>query len=122
MAFTFLKRIHGLEIGNSLFDEEGYKIVDQLLEKAKQKNVKIHLPVDFLCGDSLEANANTAIHDLQSGIPAGWIGLDAGPKTIQLNAEVIARANTIVWNGPQGRFEVEKFRNGSADLLKRVIE
>lgn len=100
MAFTFLKRLHNLEIGNSLFDEEGYKIVDELLEKAKKKNVKIHLPVDFLCGDSLEASANTAIHDLQSGIPKGWIGLDAGPKTIALNAEVIARANTIVWNGP----------------------
>lgn len=92
-----------------------------MLEKAKQKNVKIHLPVDFVCGDSLEANANTAIHDLASGIPAGWIGLDAGPKTVQLNAEVVARANTIVWNGPQGRFEVEKFRNGSSDLLKQVI-
>ncbi|KAL4428979.1 hypothetical protein ABPG74_011175 [Tetrahymena malaccensis] len=120
MAFTFLKKIHNIDIGNSLFDEDGYKIVDQLLEKAKAKNVKIHLPVDFLCGDSLEATANTRSFDLKSGIPAGWIGLDAGPKTMAENAEAVARANTIVWNGPQGRFEVDKFKVGSTDLLKHV--
>lgn len=118
MAFTFLKKLHNLEIGNSLFDEEGYKIVEGLIEKAKAKGVKIHLPVDFVCGDTIEANANVSLHDLASGIPKGLIGLDAGPKTILLNAEAVARANTIVWNGPQGRFEVEKFRNGSAVLLK----
>lgn len=73
-----------------------------------------------MCGDSLEATANTRIHDLKSGIPTGWIGLDCGPKTIELNAEAVSRANTIVWNGPQGRFEVDKFKVGSTDLLKRV--
>jgi len=118
MAFTFLKKLNNLEIGNSLFDEDGYKIVEALIEKAKAKGVKIHLPVDFVCGDTIEANANVSLHDLASGIPKGLIGLDAGPKTILLNAEAVARANTIVWNGPQGRFEVEKFRNGSAVLLK----
>lgn len=120
MAFTFLKRIHNIDIGNSLFDEEGYKIVDELIEKAKLKGVKIHLPIDFLCGDSLEATANTRVFDITTGIPTGWIGLDAGPKTIALNAEVVARASTIVWNGPQGRFEVDKFKIGSVDLLNRV--
>lgn len=78
MAFTFLKKIHNLNIGGSLFDEEGYKIVDEILQKAKQKNVKIHLPVDFICGDKTDATANVKLFDLKTGIPDGWIGLDAG--------------------------------------------
>jgi len=57
MAFTFLKKIHGINIGNSLFDEDGYKIVDEILAKAKANNVKIHLPVDFVCGDKLDATS-----------------------------------------------------------------
>lgn len=81
MAFTFLKRMHNINIGKSLFDEEGYKIVDGVIEKAKQKGVKIHLPIDFVCGDSLDNNANTKVCDLSTGVPDGWWGLDAGPKT-----------------------------------------
>lgn len=57
MAFTFLKKIHGINIGNSLFDEDGYKIVDEILAKAKANNVKIHLPVDFVCGDKLDSTS-----------------------------------------------------------------
>lgn len=94
MAFTFLKKIHNISIGNSLFDEEGFKIVDEVLAKAKAKNVKIHLPVDFVCGTKLDASSQVALHDLRSGIPDGWLGLDAGEKTRQENAEAIARAKT----------------------------
>ncbi|EGR30128.1 phosphoglycerate kinase, putative [Ichthyophthirius multifiliis] len=121
MAFTFLKRMHNINIGKSLFDEEGYKIVDKLIQKAKDKGVKLHLPVDFLCGNALDNNADTKVFDLKSGIPDGWWGLDAGPQTMQFNAEAVSRANTIVWNGPQGMFEIPKFKQGSSDLLNKVV-
>lgn len=94
MAFTFLKKMHNIPIGNSLFDEEGYKIVDEIMTKALEKNVKIHLPIDFLCGTKLDASSPVALHDLKTGIPDGWLGLDAGEATMRLNAEVIGRAKT----------------------------
>ena len=117
MAYTFLKKMHNIEIGNSLFDEvrniynlkEGYKIVDEILAKAKAKNVKIHLPVDFVCGDKFDASSNVNNFDLKTGIPSGWMGLDAGEATMRQNAEAVNRANgkcfiiifiVIVWNGP----------------------
>lgn len=65
MAFTFLKKIHGINIGSSLFDQEGYEIVDQIIEKAKKKGVKIHLPVDFLCGDKLDNTAQVELRTLK---------------------------------------------------------
>jgi phosphoglycerate kinase len=79
MAFTFLKSIHNLKIGNSLFDEEGYKIVNELLQKAKDKGVKLHLPIDFVCANDLKNPTEIKTFDLNSGIPDGWWGLDAGP-------------------------------------------
>jgi len=85
MAFTFLKKMHGINIGSSLFDEEGYKIVDEILAKAKAKNVKIHLPVDFVAGDKLDATSNVKLFDLKTGIPEGWWGLDAGERTNKEN-------------------------------------
>jgi len=121
MAFTFLKKMHGINIGSSLFDEEGYKIVDEILTKAKEKNVKIHLPVDFVCGDKVDASSNVKAYDINTGIPDGWLGLDCGPKSNKINCDAVARAKVIVWNGPQGMFELEKFRNGSKELLDAVI-
>ena len=103
MTFTFKKVLDGMEIGESLFDPEGAKIVEDLMEKAKAKGVKIHLPVDFLCGDKFDADAKIQTVDDKTGIPTGWIGLDVGPKSRALFAEVIARAKTIIWNGPPGR-------------------
>lgn len=69
MAFTFLKKLHGIEIGNSLFDEEGFKIVDEIFAKAKERGVKIHLPVDFVCGTKLDASSEVKLYDLSTGIP-----------------------------------------------------
>ena len=120
MAFTFLKVTEGMEIGSSLFDEEGAKIVPSILEKAKAKGVEILVSEDFVCGDKFHANANTQSADLKSGIPAGWMGLDIGPKTIERFATAIAKANTIVWNGPQGVFEFPAFSKGSLAVLDLV--
>ena len=119
MSFTFKKVLEGMEIGTSLFDAEGAKIAQELFDKAKAKGVKITLPVDFIIADRFPgspadiAAVQTGVADDKSGIPAGWMGLDAGPKSRELFAQVIGRAKTIIWNGPPGVFEVEKFAEGT---------
>jgi phosphoglycerate kinase len=120
MAYTFLKVLNNMPIGDSLFDPEGAKIVPELMEKAKARGVKIHLPVDFLCADKFDPEANTQPADASTGIPDGWMGLDCGPKSAALFAEVIARAKTIVWNGPSGVFEFDKFANGTKAVAEAV--
>ena len=120
MTFTFKKVLEGMEIGESLFDPEGAKIVGDLMEQAKAKGVKIHLAVDFVCGDKFDANAKSQIVDDKNGIPTGWIGLDVGPKSRQLFAEVIARAKTIIWNGPPGVFEFDRFSEGTTNMAEAI--
>ncbi|MES1168101.1 MAG: phosphoglycerate kinase, partial [Oleiharenicola lentus] len=115
MSFTFKKVLENMEIGTSLFDPEGAKIAKELFDKAKAKGVKITLPVDFITADRFPgspddiAAVKTGVADDKTGIPAGWMGLDAGPKSRELFAQAIGRAKTIIWNGPPGVFEVEKF-------------
>ncbi|VDK53946.1 unnamed protein product [Anisakis simplex] len=121
MAYTFLKVIHSISIGKSLFDEEGAKIVNELMEKAKSKNVKIHLPVDFVVGDKFAEDASFKVSDLKSGIEADWMGLDIGPESTKQFVEVIARCKTIVWNGPAGVFEWEHFATGTKGLMDAVV-
>jgi phosphoglycerate kinase len=119
MSFTFKKVLEGMEIGTSLFDPEGAKIAADLFAKAKAKGVKIHLPTDFVTADRFPgspadiAAVQTGLADDKAGIPAGWMGLDAGPKSRELFAQVIGRAKTIIWNGPPGVFEVEQFAEGT---------
>ncbi|HVQ21481.1 MAG TPA: phosphoglycerate kinase [Terrimicrobiaceae bacterium] len=120
MAFTFKKVIDGMEIGDSMFDPEGAKIVQELMKKASAAGVKIHLPVDFVCGDKFDANAQTQTVDDKTGIPSGWLGLDVGPKSRQLFNEVIARAKTIIWNGPPGVFEFDRFAEGTKVMAEAI--
>lgn len=121
MAYTFLKESKGMKIGDSLYDEAGAKIVEKLLDKAKARNVKIHLPVDFVTADKFDENANTNSATVEQGIPDGWMGLDCGPETQKLFVEPIARAKVIVWNGPAGVFEFEKFAYGTKALMDAVV-
>merc|ERR1719386_51369 len=86
MAFTFLKVINSIDIGGSLFDEEGAKIVQEIMDKAKQKGVEIILPVDFVCSSKFGEDGEIKAGDDVSGVPEGFMGLDCGPKTIELNA------------------------------------
>ena len=120
MAYTFRKVCDGMEIGNSLFDKDGALIVQELLDKAKARGVKVTLPVDFLCGDKFGPDSATRPADLASGIPAGWEGMDAGPRSIALYTEAIGRAGTIIWNGPCGVFEFDTFATGTKAMAEAV--
>ena len=120
MAYTFLKVLNGMQIGNSLFDPAGAEIVAELVAKAKEKGVRIHLPVDFITGDAFSPTANTGSATIESGIPDGWEGFDCGPKTRELFAKVIASAKTIVWNGPCGVFEFDIFAEGTKAMANAV--
>merc|ERR1712088_1177155 len=122
MAFTFLKVLNNMEIGSSLFDEEGAKIVPEIMEKAKAKNVKITLPTDFVTADSFSESANVGHATVESGIEKGWLGLDIGPDSSKLFIEAINRSKLLVWNGPPGVFEFENFSKASQALLKAVNE
>lgn len=121
MAFTFLKVAHQMKIGKSLFDEEGSKIVNRILEKAKTNNVKIHLPKDFITGDKFAEDANAGTATIESGIPDDSLGLDCGPESVKEFREAIRRAKLIVWNGPVGVFEWAKFANGTKEIMDEVV-
>jgi len=121
MAFTFRKVHDKMSIGTSLYDEDGAGIVEELLAKAKEKGVKVHLPVDFVTADKFAEDATVGAATLESGIPDGVMGLDCGPASNKLFAEVVGRAKTIVWNGPAGVFEFENFATGTKSLMDAVV-
>ena len=120
MAYTFLKIMNGMEIGDSLFDEEGARIVPELLEKAKAKGVNIHLPVDFVTADDFAPDAEVGY--ATDRIEAGTQGLDGGPKTREKFGEVIKASRTIIWNGPPGVFEFDAFCEGTRAMAAAMAE
>jgi phosphoglycerate kinase len=120
MAYTFLKA-RGGNIGASLCEDDRLKTALDILEKAKQKNVSIHLPETSTIADKFAADANTK--DCPSDqIPDGWMGLDIGGKAIGIFSEVIGKSKTILWNGPMGVFEMEKFQNGTKQIALAVAD
>jgi phosphoglycerate kinase len=118
MAFTFLKA-QGREIGNSLLDQEGLDTAKNALEKAREKGVALLLPVDAVAGDKFAADANSKLVGAD-GIEPGWMGLDIGPKTIDLFVNTIKKSKMIVWNGPMGVFEMEKFAAGTKAIAEAL--
>ena len=126
MAFTFKKVLNNMEIGASLFDPEGSKMVKDIMAKAQAKGVQIHLPVDYICGDKFPKTPADTVAvqpaDDASGIPAGWLGLDVGPKSNEIFCAAIARAKTIVWNGPAGVFEDERFAAGTKAMADAIAK
>jgi phosphoglycerate kinase len=120
MAYTFLKA-QGNEIGNSLCELDKLDLANEILSKAKAKNVQIHLPVDSIIADKFAADANTKIVN-SNHIEKGWMGLDIGPKTIEQFVSVIMKSKTILWNGPMGVFEMEKFQNGTKGIAEAVAK
>jgi phosphoglycerate kinase len=122
MAYTFHKQLRGMKIGSSLFDAEGATIVGELEAKAKARGVELILPIDFVAADKFDPNANTQPATLESGIPDGWEGLDAGPKSIELYRKAILASKTIVWNGPAGVFEFDKFAVATKAMADAIAE
>lgn len=118
MAYTFLKA-RGGKIGSSLCENDRLQTALDILEKAKQKNVSIHLPEDSVIADKFAADAKTEMHP-SDAIPDGWMGLDIGPKAVGIFNEIIGRSKTILWNGPMGVFEMEKFQNGTKAVAESV--
>ena len=115
MAYTFLKA-KGHAIGASKLDKDGFETVRQALDKAAKKNIPILLPVDNVIADKFDANADTKLAGEE--IPDGWMALDIGPRTIRLFEDKLKDAKTIIWNGPMGVFEMDKFAKGTEDIAR----
>src|SRR5688572_20850374 len=120
MAYTFLKAMGG-KIGNSLCENDRLGTAEEIMKKANDKGLCIHLPPDSIIADKFDANADTS--DAPSNhIPEGWMGLDIGPNACDQFSNIIKRSKTILWNGPMGVFEMEKFRHGTKVIAKAVVE
>ena len=119
MAYTFLKAM-GHSVGNSLCEDDQLAYAKEMMAKAKAQNVNFLLPVDNVAADKFDAEANTQI--VGQDVPDGWMGLDIGPKTVELYSNAIRNAKTVVWNGPMGCFEMEKFSKGTFGVCAAVAE
>ena len=120
MAYTFMKA-RGGKIGNSLCEEDRLDTARNLIEKAKAKGVNLHLPADSVVADKFAADAQTAVAP-SDGIGEGWMGLDIGPAAREAFSQVIKSSKTILWNGPMGVFEMEKFQAGTKAIATAVAE
>ena len=118
MAYTFLKA-KGVEIGKSLCEEDQIDYAKEMIADAEKRGVKLLLPVDNIAADKFDPEANT---QTVAAVPADWMGLDIGPETVKLYADAIKGAKTVVWNGPMGCFEMEKFANGTMGVCAAVAE
>lgn len=122
MAYTFKKVVFGVEIGASLFDEEGAKIAQALVDKAKAKGTTLHFPTDHVVAPRFAADAPHHVVTDEQGIPEGHLALDTGPQSNAVFAEVCRRAQTIIWNGPVGVFEMPAFATGTKALAQEVAQ
>ena len=120
MTFTFIKALGG-KIGNSICEDDKLELAIEILKKAKEKGVQIHLPVDVVAADAFSNDANTQVVDVKQ-IPDGWQGLDSGPKSLEIIKRIILDSKTILWNGPLGVFEMESFANGTISLGNYIAE
>jgi phosphoglycerate kinase len=120
MAYTFYKAMDG-NIGNSLCEMDRLDTACELLKKAEDKGVTIHLPSDSIIADRFAADADIS-SSLSSNIPDGWMGLDIGPLACDMFTKVLQASRTILWNGPMGVFEMEKFQHGTKAIAKAVAE
>jgi phosphoglycerate kinase len=115
MAYTFLKA-KGKTIGNSKLDKDGFETAKSAIDKAAKKNIPLILPVDNVIGDKFDASAASKV--VGEDIPDGWMGLDIGPKTVKLFEDRLKDAKTVVWNGPLGVFEMDKFTKGTEEIAE----
>lgn len=118
MTYTFVKALGG-SVGDSICENDKLDLALSILEKAKQHNVTVHLPVDVIAANDFAENADTKVVDANA-IESGWQGLDAGPKTLEIFEKVILASKTILWNGPVGVFEMEAFAGGTKAIGRFV--
>ncbi len=116
MAYTFFKSM-GYNVGKSICEEDKLELAQSLIKKAQEKNVKLLLPIDNIVADEFSPDANTKVVE-SCEIPEGWEGLDIGTKTVELFQKELENAKTIIWNGPLGLFEYEKFATGTNEIAK----
>jgi len=121
MAYTFKKVLENMQIGKSIFDEDGAKSVEAIVKKAKEKNVELFLPFDHVIADKFAADARTGLTDDKIGIPDGWMALDIGPKSRAMVSEVMRNAQTILWNGPLGVYEMAPFAGGTISAMGDMV-
>eukprot|EP00330_Aristerostoma_sp_ATCC50986_P005840 CAMPEP_0114583136 /NCGR_PEP_ID=MMETSP0125-20121206/6940_1 /TAXON_ID=485358 ORGANISM="Aristerostoma sp., Strain ATCC 50986" /NCGR_SAMPLE_ID=MMETSP0125 /ASSEMBLY_ACC=CAM_ASM_000245 /LENGTH=214 /DNA_ID=CAMNT_0001776433 /DNA_START=568 /DNA_END=1212 /DNA_ORIENTATION=- len=121
ISYTFLKRLRNMEIGNSLFDPHGYELVPEIMKKAEEKGVKIHLPDDIICAPGVDGSEIRTV-TVDEGIPEGWEAFDEGDITKQKYQDLMLGSKTIIWNGPLSFFENPKFRNISYGVLDSMIK
>lgn len=119
MAYTFFKAMGG-SIGNSLVEADKLDLAKELIQKAKAKGVELHLPIDSVIADKFDAQANTDIAN-NTSIKDGWMGLDIGPQASAVFSKVVEDSKTILWNGPMGVFEMEKFEKGTKTIAEAVV-
>lgn len=120
MTYTFIRALGG-KTGKSLCEEDKLDVARQILEKARQLGVKVILPVDAVNADAFDANANISLSAIDK-TPDGWMGLDIGAETVKMFSEVIRNSKTILWNGPMGVFEMDKFAAGTTAIAKAIAE
>lgn len=120
LAYTFIKA-QGHEIGKSLLEEDKIDLANSFIEKAKAKGVNFYMPIDSVVADEFSPDANTKVVSIDE-IPAEWQALDIGPKTAELYREVIQKSKLVIWNGPMGVFEMDKFANGTKAVAEALAE
>ncbi len=120
MTYTFIKALGG-KIGNSLCEEDKLDVAKEILDKAKAKGVNVYLPVDAVNADKFDANANTNISKTNE-TPDGWMGLDIADESIKKFEEIITNSKTVLWNGPMGVFEMDKFAKGTSAIAQAVAK
>jgi phosphoglycerate kinase len=120
MAYTFFKALGG-NVGKSLVEEDKLELAKDLIKKAKEKGVEFLLPMDSIIADKFAADANTNVAN-NHAIQDGWMGLDIGPQAIEVFSKAVSNSKTILWNGPMGVFEMEKFAGGTKAIAQAVVD
>lgn len=121
MAYTFLKA-QGLEVGSSLLEADKLDYAAEMIKKAEEKGVNFLLPVDHVIGKEFKNDTESQVVTAEAGIPEGWSGFDIGPKSMEIYADAVKDAKTVVWNGPMGVFEFENFAKGTIAVAKALAE
>jgi phosphoglycerate kinase len=120
LSYTFIKAL-GHEVGKSLLEEDKIELAKSFMEKAKKNGVNFYMPVDVVVADDFSNDANIQVVSIED-IPSDWEGLDAGPKTREIYADVIKNSKLVIWNGPMGVFELDAFANGTKAVAEALAE